>query len=295
MKPFGRFLRGFKEAYCHKGGIKALALGDIEPAWFEEIRREVDWIIESQASSNVTDPKHTTNWTKPRGRARQFSLYNPTGKSDEYLSDFTSPKQVPKRLTFPELKGIARFAGLFGDELLNLRLNGLGTSSSLSLHEEDPIVPGPSGRTFYARFHLPIRTSHEARMLLDGEHFAFEAGRLYFFHHGCVHAAVNDASTPRYHFVLDCELTASLFDRLFPGSTRPAPDRGFLPLDEVQARELCVGTPMQFGEFVTVTGRKITGIDYGRRVPSAAQWYRANYPSLFRPIDRLLQRPVGAP
>lgn len=288
MAKYKQFLAEYRAAYAHKGGIKVMALGEIDPGWFDQIQREVSWIIAEQPSSDVGAKDHTTNWTKPNGVARQFSLFNATGKSDAYLSDFAPSTKVAKKLTFPNLTAITRFAALFGADLINLRLNGLGASSGLSLHEESPITATPKGRSYRVRFHLPIFTSEKAKMLLDGEEFNFKAGNLYFFHHGCVHAAVNDDESHRYHFVLDCELTQDLFVRLFSGPNPSCVDDGLRRLDNAKSAILSKGVPVHFGEFVTEAGEKITGIDYGRRVPGMSDWYRGNYPSLFRPFDRLI-------
>lgn len=290
MTRYRDFLAKYRAAYTHRGGVKAKALGAIDPAWFAEIQREVNWIISGQPSSNVGAKDHTTNWTRPSGVARQFSLFNATGKSDEYLSDFAPPKEVAKKLTFPELTAISRFAELFGADLINLRLNGLGASSGLSLHEESPISATPRGLSYRVRFHLPIFTTQKAKMLLDGEEFNFETGNLYFFHHGCVHAAVNEGDEHRYHFVLDCELTPKLFARILAGPMASCSHDGLLRFDEHKSAALSQGKPVYFGEFVTEAGKKITGIDYGRQIPRGSDWYRSNYPSVFRSIDRLLGR-----
>ncbi len=282
------FLASYRTAYAHQGGTKALALGALEPAWFAKLQRELAGVAAAEKSSNVADPAHTTYWTRPIGEARQFSLYNPTGRSDEYLSDFAAPSERPKRLVFPQLESLTRLARLFGRELLNLRLNGLGRQSALSLHEEDPITPARFGVEYRARFHLPIFTTPEARMLLDGEQFRFEEGVLYFFHHGCVHAAQNLSDQPRYHIVLDCELTPELFARLFPGT--PSPDAGFRKYSPEQARRAAAGEPVRFASFVTEHGHVEERLDYGRRVPSWIDWYARGYPSLFRPWQRLTGR-----
>lgn len=290
MTTYNEFLREYRRAYEHKGGVKALAMGRIDHDWFKEIQDEMTWVIDSQSSSDVTAKTHTTNWTRPVGQARQFSLYNPTGKSDEYLSDFLPPASAKKKLVFPQLSSTARFAALFDDDLWNLRLNGLGTSSKLSFHEEDPITPNKNGLSYIVRLHLPLFTNNSAEMLLDGESFFFKEGYLYFFHHGCVHSAVNGGSDPRYHFVLDCRLTPDLFERVFPG-TAPSPDPGFSRFGWSEARAQVPGKPSPVDEFVTETGQVIRGVlDYGRPVPNRLSYYRKMYPSIFRPIDRLIGR-----
>lgn len=283
---YAEFLRDFRRAYQHRGGVKALALGTLDPEWFGQLQTEMRWVTDTQASSDVGMAEHTTNWTRPVGVARQFSLYNPSGKPDEYLSDFAPPAKVGKKLVFPQLQATARFARLFGDELWNLRLNGLGNASKLSLHEEDPIEPLRGGRSYKARFHLPVFTSGRAEMLLDGESFHFEEGRLYFFHHGCVHAAINNDDAPRYHIVLDCLLTPELYGRIFPGQGG-AVDAGFHRCSPAESHALVPGRPSPVDVFVTESGEEKRILDYGRSVPGMLTWYRKNYPSAFRPFDRL--------
>ena len=138
------------------------------------------------------DRLHVTNWTRPRGDVRQFSLLNASGATSDYLGDSGDADAVrAKRLVHPELEAIARFAALFGPTLRNLRLNGIGESSGLSAHEERSIQPDRAGRRHIVRFHLLLFTNPSARIYLDGEQFRFAEGTLYFFNHGCVHAASN--------------------------------------------------------------------------------------------------------
>ena len=49
------FLREITRAYEHKGGIKTLCLGALEPEWFSAIQKECSWIIESAGSSDVAE------------------------------------------------------------------------------------------------------------------------------------------------------------------------------------------------------------------------------------------------
>lgn len=281
------FVCDFRRAYEHRGGLKSSALGSLDPLWFEALRGEMSWVIANQPASLVTDKAHTSNWAKPVGVARQFSLFNPTGRPDEYLSDFAPPAKVGKKLVFPELEATTRFAKMFGEQLWNLRLLGLGRSSKLSLHEENPIEPQRYGMTYKLRFHLPVFTGPGARMLIDGESFHYDAGVLYFFHHGCVHAAVNDDETPRYHLVLDCLASADLYHRLFPGTTRRC-DPGYQRLNPAEARATQIGEVSPVDEFVTEGGQTRHRLDYGRRAPGVMSWYRKAYPSAFRPLDRIL-------
>lgn len=162
--------------------------------------------------------------------------------------------------------------------LRNLRLNGMGKSAALNAHEESSIDPSPTGVTRIARFHLPIFTNPKARLFLDDESFHYDEGTLYFFNHGCVHAAANDGDEPRYHLVLDTYLDRALFRRLFPGSR--ASDAGY---KKVPANAMTLaGAPYHFPDFAQEDGTIIKGnIDYGRRVPGFLDYYKRNYPSVF--------------
>jgi hypothetical protein len=179
---------------------------------------------------------------------------------------------------FPHLKAIGRFAALFGGNLRNLRLNGMGTEASLSAHEEESITPLRWGVEYIVRFHLPVFTTPQAFVYLDDERFHYKEGELYFFNHGCVHAAANFGEGVRYHLVLDAFLDRTLFRNLFPGA--PATDLG---LRKVAPGEMAVpGTAFPSPDFVCEDGRVIsTGIRYGRKAPTVLDFYSRNYPSLF--------------
>lgn len=281
---YSTFLNEIRAAYEHRGGIKALALGKLDQDWFKQIQADAAWIINHSASSDVASKEHVTYWTRPMGQVRQFSLFNKSGRSDDYKGDFGDMEAAKhKRLVFPQLAGMARFAKLFGPHLRNLRLNGMGTSSGLSAHEENSIRVTPFGPRHIVRFHLPVFTNPSARMYLDDDSFHFEEGTLYFFHHGCVHAAANPGGEPRYHLVLDCFLTPELFSDLFPGGA--SRETGFRKFNDADAR--LKSEPYRFPEFVREDGRVITGgINYGRRAPGFIDYYRRRYPSLFSAAQR---------
>ncbi|MHB1207292.1 MAG: hypothetical protein ACYCZX_17110, partial [Rhodospirillaceae bacterium] len=149
---YARFIKDLRRAYEHRGGVRTLRLGTLDPAWFAQIQRECNSIVRQGGSSDVTAAAHVTNWTKPKGDVRQFSLFNASGRSDEYLGDYGYRGDASKkRLVFPELKALARFAALFGPPLRNLRLNGMGTDSSLSAHEENSIKAHRFGADYIVR------------------------------------------------------------------------------------------------------------------------------------------------
>jgi len=281
---YGHFVRGITTAYEHRGGIKTLRLGTLKPDWFEQIQGECSWIIKQAESSDVTAKDHVTNWTRPSGSVRQFSLFNMSGDSADTEGDYGYLGDAKrKKLVFPQLEGLRRFTNLFGPALRNLRLNGMGTKSALNAHEESSITLTGTGKQYITRFHLPIFTNKSALVYLDDESFHFAEGNLYFFHHGCVHAASNSGTEPRYHLVFDCFLDRDLFKRVFPGSA--SPDSGFSKTNAAAASMR--GEPFHFPNFVREDHRVIEGaINYGRAAPSVIEYYRKNYPSLFRMLPR---------
>jgi hypothetical protein len=260
-----------------------MRLGRIDPQWFRDIQQDCAWIYANAGSSDVTQKGHVTNWTRPEGEVRQFSLFNLSGSSADTGGDFLRPDGArEKKLVFPECHALTRFAALFGPALRNLRLNGMGTASALSPHEENSISVTPSGPAYVVRFHLPIFTNDQAKVQLDGEEYDFAEGELYFFHHGCVHAASNEGPMPRYHLVLDCYLDETLFARVFPGGSTP--DAGYVKYSEAQA--IISGTPAPVASFVSESGAVRTTLTYGRKAPGRLAYYRKNYPSLFRFLPR---------
>jgi hypothetical protein len=282
---YQEFVNGITTAYMHKGGIKTLALGRLSASWFRQIQADCAHIIDGADPSDVNDKRHVTNWTRPTGEVRQFSLFNISGKTEDTTGDYGYLGDVRKKsLVFPKLEGLSRFARLFMPDLRNLRMNGMGPNSALNAHEEGSITATRYGRQHILRFHLPIFTNPGARMFLDDEWFRYEDGTLYFFNHGCVHAVANDSSEPRYHLVLDCFLSKGLFRRLFPGQRSPDPE--FRLAADADAFVSQIGNH-HFPDFVCEGGRVIEGpIDYGRSVPHWTDWYRTNYPSVFSPLTR---------
>lgn len=277
---YTQFVRGLRDAYEHRGGIKTLRLGRLSPAWFADIQKDAATIIEGGSASDVTARNHVTNWTRPSGQVKQYSLFNSSGRSDDTSGDYGYRGDVrKKRFVFPHLKALNRFAALFGDSLRNLRLNGMGTQSGLSAHEENSITAHALGTDHIVRFHLPIFTNAEAYIHLDDERFQYREGELYFFHHGCVHAAANHGPEARYHLVFDCFLDRKMFQRVFPGTPSPDPDFEKSSHDGTQVKS----EPYVFPEFVCEDGRVIKeGIGYGRQAPTALHFYRRQYPSVFK-------------
>lgn len=200
---------------------KALHLFDLDPSFFEGLREEVHYIIENFPPSVVQNQQHVTNWTNPFGTALQFSLFNTSGKFQDFSTDHI--KSV-KNKKFHQSKEFPYLAELIESMpgLLNMRINVMGPKSGLSQHKEDiffthTVTKKPALRV---RFHIPIETNPLVSMFLQGENYHFHEGGVFFFHNGCVHAAANNnAEESRTHLVFDLLLTEKTFKQMFTQET----------------------------------------------------------------------------
>jgi hypothetical protein len=227
----------------HEGGLITQPLLRLDPAWFTAIQRDVETLLVSQPGSNVADPAHPTHWVNPFGQARQFSLFNQTGETGDWRKDFNSQKEG-KRFWHEELAALGRLVNAFAPGLINFRLNELSPGSGLNPHEE----PIASALGLQLRFHIPVFTNAAAHIVLEERKYHFEPGVLYFFNKGCVHAATNDGSAPRHHFVFDMPLNEWVYENFFrPGATGPC--EGFLPLRPEEAERLSRSEPFEVAEY----------------------------------------------
>jgi hypothetical protein len=229
----------------HVGGLKMWPCLALDPAWFLQISGEVEQLVGRWAPSEFTEPGHPGNWVGVAGRVTQHSLFNLTGDTSDYSSDFNGTPNG-KSFVSPEFPGIARLVACFADRLHNFRLNTLFPHAALRPHEE-PIV---RDNLICLRFHLPVVSNERATIVLDGEQFHFAPGVIYFFNKGCVHAAENRGETPRYHFLWDLWLDQWVCENLFALKSSATPERGLRRIDADQTTQLCTSTPVEINEYV---------------------------------------------
>jgi hypothetical protein len=217
-------LNGVRDGNDHVGGIRCLKLFRLEEAYFSELRDEVARLIETECASDVCDPRHITNWTKPRGEVLQFSLLNISGSYDDFTTDHNLSKDG-KHFHGPQC--YASLSSLVSalPDLVNLRINVLGPGASLSAHEEHAIVRVRGKICARVRFHLPVITNPRAELTLDGHVYHLLPGTIYFINHGCVHSACNNGPQQRVHLVWDMLLTREVFDAMFGAGDLPLPLR----------------------------------------------------------------------
>ncbi len=210
-----KVLSDIARANFHKGGLKTARLFQVDPAFFQQVRTDVLRFVEAHKPSDVQGVQHVTNWTKPFGSVFQFSLLNRSGRVDDTSSDHEL-SLAGKRFHFEdEFPALGAFVTSF-PHAINMRLNAMGTKGGLSPHEEHPLRYRTQRDCWLTvRFHLPVVTNPKVEVLLDGELFRLEEGSVFFFNNGCIHSAVNQGETVRYHLVWDMLLTHETYELMF--------------------------------------------------------------------------------
>ena len=208
-------LKQLIRANHQRSGLKTLKLYKVEPAFFAQLQREAQLLIESNQPSEVGYANHVTNWTRPYGNAVQFSLLNRSGNFDDTSADHSLDLRGKRFHHANKYPAIDEFIRQFPDAF-NMRLNGIGPKAGLSKHKEHLYIKvDKESYMIRARFHLPVKTTSEAEMYLDGDFYHFDEGLIYLFNNGCVHAALNQGDDFRYHFVWDVFLTERATEQMF--------------------------------------------------------------------------------
>lgn len=211
-----------------KGMRVALLRRDFPIPFFEKLKEEVLSLVDSNDGSDVTYGGHGTNWTVPFGTVTQYNILSTHG---DYKNTKAGLSIYGRMFPEPELYPTINNFIMSFPHAVNCRINIMGPKSGLGQHKETIIVRQKSGDLgIKARFHVPIVTNEKALVFLDGGVYQLEAGRLYFFNNGCVHAASNGSDNPRIHLVFDMLMTKNVAS-LFVGHV--VPDTHSLePVDE---------------------------------------------------------------
>jgi hypothetical protein len=216
-------LDGLRDGNRHAGGIRCLRLLRLAPHAFARIRGEVERLCRDGVPSEVRRSGHVTSWVLPYGSVLQFSLLNRSGRLDDFQDDHDASRRG-KRFADPvRYPGLAELAAVF-PTAVNFRVNVLGSASGLSPHEEHVFLRLPDGGVVArVRLHLPVLTSPAAVVVLDGLAYHLEPAIVHLVNHGCVHAARNDAETPRVHLVWDVLLDRATGELLVGPAIAPDP------------------------------------------------------------------------
>jgi hypothetical protein len=239
----------------HEGGLKIQPCLAVEPGWFAEMQADVRKLLQEREASDVMLKSHPSNWVRPFGQgATQHSLFNKSGITSDYSSDHSGATEG-LALAVPGCESLKHFFAPFESRLISLRLNGLMPGSGLGAHEE-AIVKGKQVRL---RFHLPVLTNPGASLLVDDEKFRFREGYVYFFNNGCVHSAVNEGTTDRYHFVWDMWLDEWIYENILNLESPASPGPRLRKLTRDEAIELGRGEDCPVEEYIigTATGELI--------------------------------------
>lgn len=230
--------------------LKAWHLGEVNEEFFSQLVSDADTLIKTYPSSQVAKKNHTTNWTKPTGEVKQWSLFTTHRDTSNTSDDFNYSNIEKKRPV--ALKGIQKLCNSLPD-LVNMRLNYIDTDSSLSPHEEHlPIKLGNDKVTLRARFHLPIYTNDTALMLADNDLFHFERGSIYCFNNGCVHSAANRGPNYRVHLVWDMLMSEKALSVMFGDDPPTWIVQDIYPapvVETIQVDKFQPSVGMEIGEF----------------------------------------------
>ena len=176
---------------------------DSPPRWaFPHLLEEAKQIVSDEKPSIVRPSGHITSWTKPSGEVHQYSLWNRHGQTDKTHDDHTrtTEKMFINPAKYPYLNWFCNA----WPSLMTCRLNVMKPGSALSPHKENIIVRQDNGDFgIKVRFHLPLQTNAGSKMLLGDEIYRFEAGEIYYFNNGAVHASENKGEQDRMHLVFD--------------------------------------------------------------------------------------------
>lgn len=215
---FNRFKKFWALGNCNTSdGLVSVRFGELKPSFLDQVRKDVSKLIVAESASEVGDKMHVTNWTKPIGQAKQFSLFNRSNDFNDFSSDHDGTgkcKSTDHLILFPALKSlIDSFPGK-----LNCRLNCMGADGGgLSPHEEHIFMNSRwlnVSSKLRIRIHIVLFTNDSAYMFLRKERYHYGLGGVYGFNNGAVHSAVNRGSSDRYHIVMDLELTDEVYKNL---------------------------------------------------------------------------------
>jgi aspartyl/asparaginyl beta-hydroxylase len=217
----------------HRGGLSCLRLWQLDADFFRDLRTEVEQLCEAQIPSNVADPKHITHWTRPLGQVLQYSLFNGTGRYDDFTSDHNLSIFGKRFYGANQYPVLGEFIAAF-PHAINFRVNVLGIDAELAPHEEHLIVRAQTGTMgLRIRMHLPVVTNSAAELILEENVYHLDPGFVYFINHGCYHSALNHGDQPRIHLVWDLLFTRECFILLFDTDPNlPVPARRLPPTEQ---------------------------------------------------------------
>jgi hypothetical protein len=201
--------------------LRAMGVGLPSDEDYQALQEEVRYIMAHLSPSHVASKGHGTNWTKPVGQVRQWSLFN-THRDTSNTSDDFNYHNIPDKRPVPGYSFLGKMCRTL-PSLVNMRLNAMSPGGALSPHEEHlPIAIGSDKVAFRCRFHLPVFTNPESVMLADGDLFHFQGGKVYAFNNGCIHSAKNDGGSERVHLVWDQLMTERAIQAMFDGDRTPS-------------------------------------------------------------------------
>lgn len=211
-------LRTLAAGNFFRRSVACQRLFSVEAEFFAALRADCGALVDDAMARPFTLGE---NRTRPYGEAVQLSLLNRSGRLDDTSGEHDHSR-AGKRFHYADrCPALARLIATF-PQAYNMRINVMASGSGLSPHKEATLHRGQQG-TYYlrARFHLPIKTNADAKVLIGRSVYHFEEGQIYFFHNGMVHSAANEETTPRHHLVWDMLLSRAAVDLMFGSAQVP--------------------------------------------------------------------------
>jgi len=148
----GALLDGLRLGNDHRGGLRCLAVLPVAAPVLTRLREEVDALCARHPASAPSDRTHVTNWVGPQGDVRTWSLLNRTGRTDDFSADHDLSCEGKWYVHRHDAPRLGSLLDAFPD-LVNCRVNLLGSGASLPAHEEHVPFKARSG-TIGARIRL---------------------------------------------------------------------------------------------------------------------------------------------
>jgi hypothetical protein len=223
LMTLSEIIKAISAADLGMPALRCLCLFDLDPDFFDGLRRDCAKLRRTERPSEVGNRGHVTHWTRPRGEVLQFSLLNSSGRYDDTSRDHDLSCEGKRFHASDRYPNLGKFVSAFSHSI-NFRLNVLSPGASLSPHREPVCFRARDSRIgLRLRLHLPIETNQSAEFRLDDRLYVFQQGQIILFNQGCVHAAANHGMMDRLHLVWDMLLTSSTAQILFGGGPAPIP------------------------------------------------------------------------
>lgn len=241
-------LKGLLDSENENNGIDILDLGPVEN--FEEIKKEVNHIIETKPASYILENSSYLPYIKPydvdlkaqiiemsrkigkenytyeqiKGANRIFKLFREQPGWVEDCKDYVKYGNNSTEWKFhfsEEYPYVSNFINSLPN-LVRFWINGLLPNSRFQPHYEILTWKWNDSPVMVPRLHLPFMDEPDSVFNLNGKNYHLKEGNLYFVNIAAYHYAANNSTKPRFHFLIDCIMSEQLI-KLFEKGVIPMP------------------------------------------------------------------------